>query len=204
MKRTLLITALLLTSFLFSQSSQEYVLMAKEKQAQNFDHWKITTFLEKALEMDSNNDEALYMLAEIKAKKRGFHYALNYINKAIEIDSLKPEYYLLRAKVSSNMGLNSHNLEKGVKSALKDLDIMLELGEKTAEVYYLKGRLQEYVADDMQTEIHYKDKTELKPVALQYYLNAKENYEYAISIDPEHKCTEYLMNVTSEIEKLDK
>lgn len=111
-----------------------------------------------------------------------------FVGTVLFSQTVEPNFYWERSKTYAN--------NKQVPEAIQDLDTMLSLGVKTTEVYYRKGFLLEYLADNKSPYVlHYRpkqgaainEKEVLKKEVLDLYTSAEENYLLALQLDPTNK-----------------
>ena len=150
-------------------------------------------FFEKVLEIEPQNDVALYHLGYIVYwRERDYPKALDYCNQAIEIDAGQAKYYTLR-------GLIFHRSNQ-FETARKEYEKALMIDSNEEKALYGLGRIYKSEIVDYKKAFFYFDKlADLKPnnktylrlrsmckYSLKEYRAAIEAFDRLLEVDPKN------------------
>lgn len=108
---------------------------------------------EKAIQINPNDAEAYYMLAQLYLAQNRLHEALESINQAIRFNSQEFEFYDTRSEIHISMDKYS--------DAIDDLNKAILLNDKSVRLHMMRSKCYQKLADleqDEEKKAHYLTK----------------------------------------------
>lgn len=160
MKHFILYSLMLLGLLCHSQTIEERIDKAKIYIDKGFRISNAYNDLEKILEEQPNNLEALRLMGAVYSKMGRYEEAVESINKAIAINDTVVGLYWERSKVYATKALNGKDIEESTNLAFDDTDTMLGLGAVSKKIFELRIKIKTMAADHFSNRYtHFSPKT---------------------------------------------